>query len=126
QRMEAAAEPGTVYLTAATAALVERYFDVTDRGRVAVKGVAEPVHVFELVRPGPLRTALEVAAARGFSRFVGRQAEMAALEAAFVRAGEGNGQVIGVVAGPGVGKSRLGHEFAHSCRAKGADVFLAH
>ncbi len=51
---------------------------------------------------------------------------MAALEAAFQRADEGNGQVIGIVAGPGVGKSRLAHEFTESCRAKGADVFAAH
>ena len=51
---------------------------------------------------------------------------MAALDAAFARAVEGNGQVVGVVAGPGVGKSRLCHEFAESCRARGVEVFTAH
>jgi adenylate cyclase len=126
QRMESLAEPGTVYLTAATAALVEGYFELRDLGKMQPKGTGEPVTVVELVRRGALRTPLEVAAARGFSRFVGRDAEMAALEGAFARATEGNGQVIGVVAGPGVGKSRLCHEFSESCQARGVEVFSAH
>jgi len=126
QRMESIARPGTVCLSAATAALVEGYFEVVDLGLTDVKGAADKMHVFELVRRGPSRTALEVAAARGFTRFVGRESETAALHAAFFRADEGNGQVIGVVAGPGVGKSRLAHEFTESCRANGADVFAAH
>ena len=126
QRMESIARPGTVYLSAATAALVEGYFEVADLGLTDVKGAHDKIHVFELVRRGPSRTRLEVAAARGFTRFVGREAETAALEAAFRRTDEGNGQVVGVVAGPGVGKSRLAHEFTEWCRANGADVFAAH
>ena len=126
QRMESLARPGAVYLSAATAALAAGYFELADLGPTDVKGVDEKVQVFELLGHGPSRTALEVAAARGFSRFVGREAEMAALDAAFQRADEGNGQVIGVVAGPGVGKSRLAHEFTESCRSKSADVFVAH
>ena len=51
---------------------------------------------------------------------------MSALDGAFARAGEGNGQVVGVVAGPGVGKSRLCHEFAERCRARGIEVFSCH
>jgi tetratricopeptide (TPR) repeat protein len=115
-----------VYVTAATAGLVEGYFELRDLGRMQPKGTGDPVRVFELVSRGALRTPLEVAAARGFSRFVGRDAEMAALEGAFVRAAEGNGQVVGVVAGPGVGKSRLCHEFAERCRARGIEVFSCH
>ncbi len=126
QRIEFQAQPGSVCLSSATAALVEGYFELRDLGRLQPKGTGEPVTAFELVRLGALRTPLEVAAARGFSRFVGRDAEMAALGGAFARAAEGNGQVIGVVAGPGVGKSRLCHEFAESCRARGVDVFVAH
>ncbi|MGH9008267.1 MAG: BTAD domain-containing putative transcriptional regulator [Acidimicrobiia bacterium] len=126
QRMESLAEPGTVYVTPATAALVEGYFELRDLGPMEPKGSGEPITVFELVSRGLLRTPLEVAAARGFSPFVGRAGEMAALDAAFARAAEGNGQVVGVVAGPGLGKSRLCHEFAESCRARGVDVFSAH
>lgn len=70
--------------------------------------------VFELVGRGTLRTPLEVAASRGFSRCVGRDREVAALDGAFAEACAGNGQVVGVVAEPGLGKSRLCHEFLHS------------
>ena len=73
-----------------------------------------------------LRTSIEVSRARGFSRFVGRADEMAALEAALGRAIEGNGQVVGVVAHPGLGKSRLCFEFAERCRARGITVYEAH
>jgi predicted ATPase len=67
-----------------------------------------------------------VARTRGFSRFVGRSDDMAALEVALARALGGNGQVIGVVAEPGVGKSRLCYEFAQRCRARGLAVDEAH
>ena len=126
QRMEAMAEPGSTFLTKATADMAAGFFELCDRGAVAVKGVHDDVAVFELVGPGALRTPLEVAAARGFSRFVGRDQEMVTLEAAFTRACEGTGQMVGIVAGPGVGKSRLIHEFAERCRSRGVDVFATH
>ncbi|MCA1844925.1 MAG: AAA family ATPase, partial [Actinobacteria bacterium] len=126
QRMESVSEPGRVYLSGATAALVEGYFEVRSLGPVRVKGVGEPVAVFELVGRGSARTALDVAAAKGFSRFVGREEELAVLDAAFAQCASGDGQAIGVVADPGVGKSRLCHEFAERRKAEGVDVFVAH
>jgi class 3 adenylate cyclase/tetratricopeptide (TPR) repeat protein len=125
-RMEQLADPGTVYLTEHTAALVAGFFRLRDLGPFTVKGVREPLHVWELQGVGPLRTRLEVSRARGFSRFVGRDAEMAALEAALSRVAAGHGQGIGVVADPGVGKSRLYYEFAQRCRARGSLVYEAH
>jgi class 3 adenylate cyclase len=125
-RMEDLAEPGTVFLTEATAALVSGYFRLEDLGRFTVKGVHEPLHVFGLQGVGALRTALERSRARGFSRFVGRADEMAALDAALDRAIGGNGQVVGVVADPGLGKSRLCFEFTERCRARGITVYEAH
>jgi adenylate cyclase len=126
QRMESLAEPGSVYLTAATAALVQGYFEVNDLGPMQAKGVEAPVHVFELLGPGGARTPLDVAKARGFSRFVGRGQELAALDEAFAEASQGRGQVVGVMAEPGVGKSRLCHELEQRRRAEGVDVFVAH
>jgi class 3 adenylate cyclase/tetratricopeptide (TPR) repeat protein len=126
QRMEALAEPGAVYLSEATAHIVEGFFELRPLGRMMVKGLPEAMAVFALVGRGVARTPLEVAAARGLSRFVGRDSEMATLEGALARVAAGNGQVIGVVAGPGVGKSRLCYEFAKSCRARGLDVLAAH
>jgi adenylate cyclase len=73
-----------------------------------------------------VRTRLDVSNARGFSKFVGRQSEMAALEAALERATSGNAQVVGVVAEAGTGKSRLCYEFAERCRARQIPVYEAH
>jgi class 3 adenylate cyclase len=126
QRMEQLAEPGKVYLTQHAAALASGFFQLRDLGAFDVKGVREPVHAYELQGVGPMRTRLEISRARGFSRFVGRDEEMAALEAALARAGSGNGQLVGIVAEPGVGKSRLCFEFAERCRARGLRFASAH
>jgi predicted ATPase len=67
----------------------------------------------------------EVARQRGFSRFVGRAEEMTILEAALARSLEGHGQVVGIVGEPGVGKSRLCHEFVQRCRDRGVSVYEA-
>ena len=121
-RMEQIAEAGTVYLTADTAALVGGYFQLDDLGDFAVKGVREPLRVYQLRDVGPLRTRLDVSRARGFSRFVGREEEMATLEAALARVVDGHGQVVGVVAEAGAGKSRLCFEFTERCRQRGLAV----
>jgi class 3 adenylate cyclase/tetratricopeptide (TPR) repeat protein len=125
-RMEQLAAPDRVYLTAYTAALVSGFFRLRDLGRFTLKGVREPVRVYELEGAGPLRTRLELARARGLSRFVGRAQETAALEAALARALAGEGQVIGIVGDAGVGKSRLCYEFTQQCRGRGLAVYEAH
>jgi tetratricopeptide (TPR) repeat protein len=72
------------------------------------------VEVYELTGAGPVRSRLQAAAARGLTPFVGRRAEMTALREALTRACQGQGQIVAVVGEPGVGKSRLVHEFVHS------------
>jgi class 3 adenylate cyclase len=121
-RMEQIAAPGRTYLTEHTARLVTGFFRLADLGPAAIKGAREPLRVYELEGLGPVRTRLELAGARGFSRFVGREEEIASLEAALARALEGNGQIAGVVADAGTGKSRLCYEFAHRCRARSVGV----
>jgi class 3 adenylate cyclase/tetratricopeptide (TPR) repeat protein len=121
-RMEGLAEPGAVYLTEHTASLIEGFFDVQDLGPFSVKGVSQPVKVFALKGLGSIRTRFDLSRARGFSRFVGRSAEEEAIEAALAAAMQGNGQIVGVVGEAGVGKSRLCHEFAERCSAKGISV----
>ncbi len=124
-RMEQLAEPGRIYLTSHTAGLVEGYFQLAELGPLAVKGMREPVRVYELCGVGPMRTRLDVSKRRGFSRFVGRADEMVALEAALAHALEGTGRVVGVVAEAGVGKSRLCYEFTQRCRSQGIAVVEA-
>src|SRR5262249_33108461 len=76
-------------------------------GGGAGKGVGERLDVYELVGVGSARTRLQVATRQGFSRFVGRHAEMELLRSVLDKAARGSGQVVTVVGEPGVGKSRL-------------------
>jgi len=121
-RMEAVAATGSIAITENTRRLVEGYFALHSRGPTRVKGMTEPVNVYEVMGPGPLRSKLDVSRARGFSRFVGRESDMQTLEAALEQAQAGNGQVVGIVAEAGTGKSRLCFEFLERCRARGINV----
>jgi class 3 adenylate cyclase len=125
QRMEALAESGHIALSEHTARLVEGYFQLQDLGRVQVKGAREPIGLFDLAGVGRFRTRLDRSRARGLSAFVGRDRDMAFLEAALERARSGGGQVVGVVAEAGTGKSRLCAEFLDGCRARGIPVLEA-
>lgn len=125
-RMESIAEPGSVYLSGHTAALVSGYCELSALGALGPQEGEERIEVFELVGPGRARTRLERSRATGFSRFVGRDADVATLERAYARAMDGQGQVVGIVGEPGVGKSRLCHEFLESARARGAAVRESH
>jgi class 3 adenylate cyclase/predicted ATPase len=118
-RMEQLATPGTVRLTATTLRLVEGLVRVQALGPIPVKGMAEPVEVFELVGASPLRRRLQAAAARGLTCFVGREAELAALRQTFDRAGTGHGQVAAIMGEAGMGKSRLIYEFVHTHHTQG-------
>ncbi len=118
-RMEQLATPGSILLTATTLRLVEGLVRVNALGPVPVKGLAEPVEVFELVGVTAIRRRLQAAAARGLSRFVGRDHELESLQQALQQAGAGHGQVAAIVGEAGVGKSRLVYEFVHSHRTQG-------
>jgi class 3 adenylate cyclase/tetratricopeptide (TPR) repeat protein len=122
-RMEQLAEPGHVYLTEHTAALGAGWFRLQDLGRASVRGAQEPVGVFRLEGPGTVRSRLDRSRVRGLSRFVGRVEETATLEAALERSLAGDGQVVGVVAEAGTGKSRLCDELVQRCRARGITVY---
>ena len=115
-RMEQMAMPGSIMMTADTLQLAEGYVQVKSLGPVNVKGLTEPVEVYEITGAGPVRSRLQAAAARGLTRFVGRSAEFETLCQALERAGAGHGQVVALVGEPGVGKSRLFWEFTHSRR----------
>ncbi len=118
-RMEQMAMPGSILITAGTLGLAEGYVEVEPLGPVPIKGLPEPVEAFEVRGTGRVRTRLQASAARGLSRFVGRDAEMEQLRTAQEQATAGHGQVVAVVGEPGVGKSRLFYEFIHSHRTRG-------
>ena len=118
-RMEQLALPGSILLTPSTLELVEGYVAVTPLGPVPVRGIAEPLDVYEVTGAGPVRTRLQAAMRRGLTRFVGRDAELDLLRRALEQAAGGHGQIVAVVGEAGVGKSRLLHEFTHSHRLQG-------
>jgi class 3 adenylate cyclase/tetratricopeptide (TPR) repeat protein len=118
-RMEQLAPPGTIRLTAATLRLVEGAVRVHTLGPVPVKGLAEPVDVFELVGATSGHRRLQAAVARGLTRFVGREQELAALTQALAQTSAGHGQVAALVGEAGVGKSRLVYEFVHAHTTSG-------
>jgi class 3 adenylate cyclase/tetratricopeptide (TPR) repeat protein len=118
-RMEQMAMPGSILITAEVLRLVEGYVQVKPLGPVAIKGLPEPAEVYEVTGAGLVRSRLQAAAARGLTRFVGRQPELDALCQALEQAGSGHGQVMAVIGEPGVGKSRLFWEFRQSHRTQG-------
>jgi class 3 adenylate cyclase len=118
-RMEQLATPGTIRLPAATLRLVEGLVRVTALGPMPVKGLAEPVEVFELLGATPVRRRLQAAVARGLTRFVGRDQELVTLRHAQALAGQGQGQLVALLGEAGVGKSRLVYELVHSHATQG-------
>ena len=110
-RLQSLASAGSTVISDSTRTLVEGYFALRPLGQAQVKGISEPINVHEVVGLGPLRTRLQRSAGRGLSKFVGRTKEKEALKRAAARAHSGAGQIVAVVAEPGVGKSRLFFEF---------------
>ena len=117
-RMESSAEPGGVLVSDNTCRLVREFFEFTPLGKFHVKGRQEPVEAYALLRPTEVETRIAASAAKGLTRFVGREREIEALKEAFEKVQSGEGQVVGIVGEAGVGKSRLLLELRNSL-AKG-------
>jgi class 3 adenylate cyclase len=110
-RMQALAPIGSIAATEPVRKLCEGYFVFKSLGPTKVKGVSEPVNVYEVTGLGPIRTRLQRAAGRGYTKFAGREREMEAMQDAAELARSEHGQIVSTVAEPGVGKSRLLFEF---------------
>jgi len=117
--MEQLALPGSIRLTTATLRLVEGLVVVQALGPIPIKGLTDPVEVFDLVGASAIRGRLQAAVRRGLTRFVGRQTELATLYQALEQAYAGHGQVAALVGEAGVGKSRLVYEVVHSHHTQG-------
>ena len=125
KRMEALAPVGSTAISASTAALVDGEFELRELGEFEVKGASGRQRVLELVGRGPAQSRLAaVATTRGLTRFIGRDPELSELESALEHALHGDGRAIGIVGDPGVGKSRLVHQFVAGCATRGADGHL--
>ena len=125
RRLQAIAQPDCCYVSAATAALVEGYVTLEDVGASPAGGQSGEDRVYRLAGLGAARTRLDVSRARGLSQFVGRAGDLDLLKGALDHVRARRGQVIGVVAEAGTGKSRLCFEFLQHCRAEGMQVYEA-
>src|SRR5271168_1596078 len=107
-RVQAAAEPGTVLVTASVQRQTAGLFVVEDKGAHDLKGVPAPVGLYRIVRAsgGGRRGG-----ARALTPLVGREEELALLTRRWSRVLEGEGQFVQIVGEPGIGKSRLVEEF---------------
>jgi len=125
-RLQSLAEPGTVLLSEDMHRLVDGYVDDTDLGPRSIKGKADPVRVYRLdaVRAGANR--FERALQRGLGAFVGRESELASLEAGWVQTRQGSSRALCVSSEAGLGKSRLVHEFCERRAREKVAVLRAH
>ena len=107
------AAPDTLLVSAATYTLVQDEVQGEVCEPLTLDALSPPLPVYAL--HGLLRRQAGVPrrGARPLSRFVGRTQELALLHARLAHAVGGQGQVLGIVGEPGLGKSRLLAEFAH-------------
>ena len=110
-RMQELAAGGTTLMTASTLRQVEGFVQVKSVGAVQVKGVSRPVEAFEVVAATTARTRVQAAAVRGLTPLVGRRTEIEVFSKLVEEAGSGKGQILAMVGEPGLGKSRLVHEY---------------
>jgi class 3 adenylate cyclase/tetratricopeptide (TPR) repeat protein len=123
-RMEQLAKPGTILATSETVALGVGRVRTRALGPVNVKGLTDPIDVFEVVGALASSTRAELPA-RALTPLVGRQAELGQLTAALDVVRQGPGQLVAVTGEAGIGKTRIVQEFLRICRAGGCLAFDA-
>lgn len=105
-RLQSLAEPGGIVISGAVKSLLKDRFLCRALGRQALKGVDHPVDVYAVT--GEAQAGREsFPAGQPMGGFVGRDAEIAVLDAAWARVGEGFGQAVLISGQAGIGKSRL-------------------
>jgi adenylate cyclase len=114
-RLQMQAQAGAVLVSPAIARLAGGFLKLESRGPRA----------FQVFGESTVHTRFELSRARGLTRFVGRSDVFDLLNDALERSAHGSGQVVGVMAEAGAGKSRLCFEFTEQCRARGLEVFSA-
>ncbi len=111
-RVQAAAEPGTAMISQATQRLVVGLFIVEDCGAQSLKGIAQSIQLYRVVRPSGMRGRFEaMTVAGGLTPFVGREDELRSLLSRWERVVESEGQVVLIIGEAGIGKSRLVQRF---------------
>ncbi|NCF83083.1 MAG: AAA family ATPase, partial [Proteobacteria bacterium] len=124
-RLEALAAPGEVLISDATKRLVEGLFDCDALGPQSLKGIDDPILVHRVRTRTGARSRFEVAWQRGLSPIVGREEELALLQARWERAALSEGQVFLLCGEAGIGKSRIVRQLCETIGgAGGREVVL--
>jgi AAA ATPase domain/Adenylate and Guanylate cyclase catalytic domain len=117
-RLQQHAEPGDILVSASTTRLVQGYVRLEALAPVEVKGKTEPVPIYKVIGTLPRRSPIASRSERVLSPFVGREQELATLDVVFAQVEAGQGQVVGIMAEAGGGKSRLLYEFRQHLQDK--------
>jgi class 3 adenylate cyclase/tetratricopeptide (TPR) repeat protein len=113
-RLQQLAEPGAILASEVTSRQVRGYVRLESVGPLPAKGIAQPVAAYKVLGLEPRRSSLEALGERSLADFVGRNRELADLHELLAQVERGQGQVVGIVGEPGVGKSRLVYELRQS------------
>jgi class 3 adenylate cyclase/predicted ATPase len=106
-RIEGLAAPNTIAVSEATYRLIQGYFECQELGEHTLRGVAEPIAVYRVLRESGVYSRLDVAQTRGLTPLVGRESEVTLLLERWEQAKPGQGQVVLLSGEGGIGKSRL-------------------
>ena len=110
-RLQSIAGPGEVIISEATARLLDPRFALDVLGPIEIRGRAEPVDAYRVASAGPGPST--PVATRPAGSFVGRHEQMRVMRDLLNRVRLREGQVATLVGDPGMGKTRLLHEFRH-------------
>jgi AAA ATPase domain/Adenylate and Guanylate cyclase catalytic domain len=106
-RLQGIAAPNTVVISATTYRLPEGFFSCQPLGTPALKGIGQPLAIYQVLSESTALSRLDVAGGAGLSPLVGREQEVALLRERWAQVKDGMGQVVLLSGEAGIGKSRL-------------------
>jgi class 3 adenylate cyclase len=122
-RLQSLAAPDSVVISAAAYRLIAGFFDCRELGFQPIRGISQPMAIYQVLHESAARTRLDVAAQRGLPPMHGRDDELRRLTGRWTQARAGRGSVALVVGEPGIGKSRLIRSLQEHV-AQAPDAFL--
>ena len=105
-RMQKLASPNTIVIGDTTHQLVEGFFECDALGASALRGIAQPVNIYQVASEIPVQSRLDIASESGLTPLIGREHEVERLKEGWTQALAANGQALLIEGEAGIGKSR--------------------